>query len=79
MASAGTVSFSKDGHLDTASAVPATDRLLNSAEAAILLNVSKRLVEELARRGELPHVRIGRFIRFRRETLNRWIEEREQA
>ena len=80
--SAGTAeSFSKDGgYLDSATAaVPIADRLLDSAEAAILLNVSKRLVEDLARREELPHVPIGRFVRFRRETLLHWIEERERS
>jgi excisionase family DNA binding protein len=50
------------------------DRLLRPEEAADLLGVSPRLVSDMARRGDLPHVRVGRFPRFRRQDLDEWIE-----
>jgi excisionase family DNA binding protein len=39
-------------------------RLLKPSEAAIFLAVSERTVKRLTARGELPHVRVGRSMRF---------------
>ena len=39
-------------------------RLLKPAEAARFLAVSERTVKRLTSRGELPHVRVGRSMRF---------------
>ena len=39
-------------------------RLLKPSEAAIFLAVSERTVKRLTSRGELPHVRVGRSMRF---------------
>ena len=50
------------------------DRLLTDAEAAELLAVPKSWVGEAARRGELPHVKLGRYRRFDRAELLEWIE-----
>ena len=45
---------------------------------AAVLRVPRTLVYALARRGELPAVRIGeRYIRFRADAIERWIESRE--
>ena len=49
--------------------------LLTVAEAAELLRVHPNHVYELIRRGELPHVRLGRIIRLPRHRLHQWIEE----
>jgi excisionase family DNA binding protein len=43
--------------------------LLTTAEAAVLLRVSKSTVRRLVRVGELQPVRIGRAVRFQLETL----------
>lgn len=56
---------------------PALDRLLTPDEAATILSISKRQVEDMARRGELPHIKVGKYTRFRRERLDAWIEENE--
>ena len=48
--------------------------LLTVAEAAELLRVHPNHVYELIRRGELPHVRLGRVIRLPRHRLHQWIE-----
>ena len=44
-------------------------RLLKPSEAAIFLAVSERTVKRLTARGELPHVRVGRLMRFVLEDL----------
>ena len=44
-------------------------RLLKPSEAAVFLAVSERTVKRLTARGELPHVRVGRSMRFVLEDL----------
>ena len=53
----------------------APDRLLSAAEVAAIIGMSKRWVEEQARADEIPHVPLGRFIKFRREDVDAWIAE----
>lgn len=49
--------------------------LLDVHEAAELLHLRPSTVYELARSRGLPHVRIGRSVRFTREQLARWVDE----
>lgn len=56
-----------------------SDRLLTPREVAAMLSVSTRWVEDATRRGEIPHVRLGRFPRYRRESIERWLGESERA
>jgi excisionase family DNA binding protein len=51
--------------------------LLDADEAAELLGVTRRHLYALTRDHGLPHVRIGRYLKFRREALERWVEEQE--
>jgi excisionase family DNA binding protein len=53
-----------------------TDRLLTTDEVAAALGVSPTTAKRLTRSGELPCVRIGRLVRYRRVDLDRWIVER---
>jgi excisionase family DNA binding protein len=48
--------------------------LLSDAQAGELLGLHPKTVQRLARRGELPAVRIGRYWRFRASALNLWID-----
>jgi len=53
-------------------------RLLGADDVAELLGVSRTFVYALARRGELPTVRVGeRYVRFRSEAIEGWIEAQE--
>lgn len=52
----------------------ADDRLLDAGEVAELLGVSKRWVRDHTREGLIPHVRLGRFVRYDRGDLLAWIE-----
>jgi excisionase family DNA binding protein len=57
---------------------PSTGRLLTADEVAAVLGVPRTFVYSLARRGELPTVRIGeRYVRFRGPALDRWISDQE--
>ena len=51
--------------------------LLVTAEAAALLRIDERHVRRLVRSERLPHVRLGRQLLFRRESLLAWLRERE--
>ncbi len=50
------------------------EQLLNSQEAAKLLGVHPKTLIQMARRGEIPAVRIGKFWRFRASALDSWIK-----
>lgn len=49
-------------------------RLLVASEVAAILRVEPATVLEWARRGDLPHVKLGRSVRFSEPELERWIE-----
>jgi excisionase family DNA binding protein len=55
-----------------------TDRLLDAAEVAELLHVPERWVREHTRGGLIPCVRLGRYIRYRREAIDAWVDANEQ-
>jgi predicted DNA-binding transcriptional regulator AlpA len=58
----------------------ATDTGLIDAKAAgALLGVPPSWVLAEARGNRVPRVRLGRYVRFRRETLLHWVNEREQG
>lgn len=49
--------------------------LVDASAVAKRLGVSRFRIYELARTGALPHVRIGRSMRFDPQQLEQWIEE----
>lgn len=53
------------------------DRLLTADEVAGLLHVTKGWVYEQTRRDCMPHIRLGRYVRFRRSAVERWISDLE--
>lgn len=46
---------------------------MSVAEAARALGVSRDAVYELVRRGEMPHLRVGRRVIIPRQALERWL------
>lgn len=50
-----------------------TEPLLDASEAARLLQVPRSTLYELVRSRGLPHVRVGRGLRFTREGLGSWV------
>jgi excisionase family DNA binding protein len=52
-----------------------TGRLLDAAEVAERLGVPQSWVMESARSGAIPHIRLGRYVRFDLEDVEAWIKE----
>jgi excisionase family DNA binding protein len=50
-------------------------RLVDAATVAERLGVPKSWVLESARSGSMPCVRLGRYVRFSEEDVDRWLEE----
>jgi len=51
---------------------------LKAREAAAYLGVSYWLLLEMAKRGEVPHIRAGKLVLFRKEALDDWMRQQEQ-
>jgi excisionase family DNA binding protein len=49
---------------------------LNETQAANLLGISRDHVRRLANKGMLPHLRIGRQLRFEPDLLRNWAREK---
>jgi excisionase family DNA binding protein len=54
-------------------------RLLTAQEAGALLSKTDRWVLAEARANRIPHVRLGRSVRFRRESLLLWSPSRSRV
>lgn len=55
------------------------NKLLTAEEVADRLGVGVKWVWAQARAGTIPHVRLGRYRRFRREAIDRWIADLEHG
>ena len=53
-------------------------KLLTVEQVAERLGVTKDWVWAQARAGRIPHVRLGRYRRFREEALEQWVAELER-
>jgi len=53
--------------------------LVTARQAAALLSISERTLWEVTHRGELPAVRIGRAVRYQRNDLEKWIQQKKQC
>jgi excisionase family DNA binding protein len=53
--------------------------LLTAEEVAERLRVTKCWIYAEVRAGRLPHVRLGRYVRFRAGAIDSWIEEIERG
>lgn len=63
---------------DSTSTASMRQQLLIADDVAVILRVPRSLVYALARRRELPMVRVGeRYVRFRATTIERWVESQE--
>jgi len=51
---------------------------LKAREAAAYLGVSYWLLLEMAKRGEVPHIRAGKLVLFQKEALDDWMRQQEQ-
>ena len=54
-------------------------RLLEAEDVANYLGMRTDWVYREVRAGRLPHIRLGRTVRFRRESIDQWLETRERG
>ena len=55
-----------------------TYKLLTPAEVAELLGVRESTIYQWTHQGFIPHVKLGRFVRFREADIARWLDERSE-
>lgn len=55
------------------------ERLLLAGEVAELLAVPESWVREQTRNGALPHLQLGRYVRYRRDSILAWLGAQEVA
>ncbi len=53
--------------------------LLDADQAAVLLNVPASWLLTQARAQRVPHIRLGRYVRFPRDELLAWTESRQNG
>lgn len=50
--------------------------LLSAAQAAPLLGIHEKTIQGMARSGEIPCLRMGKYWKFRESSLDAWVQER---
>lgn len=55
------------------------DALLTANEVADLLRVTRGWVYAETRARRIPHVRLGRYVRYRRSAVEAWVNDLESA
>lgn len=59
--------------------IKSNDNLMDMNEAAALLHIRKSTLYGMVMRRQITYVKIGKLNRFRRQDLDRWIEEHTRA
>jgi excisionase family DNA binding protein len=54
-----------------------SERLLTASEVAELLAVPESWVREHTRSGTLPRIKLGRYVRYRRQAVLAWVGDQE--
>jgi excisionase family DNA binding protein len=54
------------------------ERMLDTAEIAEQLGMSVSTIRKWVHYGFIPHVKLGRAVRFREKDIEKWIEERSE-
>ncbi len=55
------------------------DAVLSIDELAVYLKIAKSTLYKLAQEGKLPGQKVGRHWRFRKETIDRWLDEHQEV
>ena len=50
--------------------------LIDTGELGGLLGLHPKTVQQMARAGEIPSIRVGKFWRFRKSAIDQWLESR---
>lgn len=57
-------------------AITMRDKLLTPEEIADYLGVKKSTIYQWTHQEFIPHVKVGRFVRFRLPAIEKWVEQR---
>jgi excisionase family DNA binding protein len=57
----------------------AEGELLNIEELSKLLNLPKSWIYERTRRGEIPHRKLGKYLRFDIQEIKIWLEQHQRG
>ena len=55
------------------------ERLLTSEEVGLILGIHPKVVERMARRGEIPALKVRKFWRYQPSALYEWIKSQLQS
>ena len=55
------------------------DKLLTAEEVADLMRVTRAWVYAETRRNAIPHLRLGRYVRYRRSAIEAWMQAVERG
>jgi excisionase family DNA binding protein len=55
------------------------EALLTTNEASQVLKIHPKVLERMAKRGEVPALKVGKFWRYRAATLHAWINSKLQS
>jgi excisionase family DNA binding protein len=66
-------------HVRRTASAASPARLLEAEDVAGLLGMTTDWVYREVRAGRLPHIRLGRYVRFRRESIDAWLDAREHG
>ena len=56
----------------------ADDKLLTADDVADLMRVTRAWVYAETRRNAIPHLRLGRYVRYRRAAIDAWMAQIER-
>lgn len=54
-----------------------TKQTISAKEAGAILGISAWTLYEWVKAGEIPHIKIGKRVLFRRQTLLEWLDRKE--
>jgi len=54
------------------------NRLLTPQEIADYLGVKQSTIYQWTHQGFIPHLKLGRFVRFRESQVRQWLEHKEE-
>ncbi len=57
----------------------APSRLLEADDVAQYIGMTTDWIYREVRAGRMPHIRLGRYVRFRRESIDAWLSTRERG